>query len=271
MEDKQVKLIPREVREACFPIASFLTQEQQEACEEVSKKYSGKARDSLNVPREGSNLWKILLLNQEGVVTTATLPQLDEVVQNDFEFLENYYEDGREVILRSAEDPHIPNDYLAKSLANQLKIKQFQNPLVIKGLRIEQDNDSDYGLVLKTSDETEVIEAPDFNHKNDRRRFSRINSDYSIEFERNGTRTLYTRDSGLSRLYLGGDLGLYLDDRVLSGSYAYGRVVVISAEVARENFGQYISQLQTEKKRQIKEIQARAAKAEHYLKTGKLE
>ncbi|MEK6840907.1 MAG: hypothetical protein AABX79_03060, partial [Nanoarchaeota archaeon] len=45
-----------------------------------------------------------------------------------------------------------------------------------------------------------------------------------------GSRNLYVRDSGLSRLDLLDDLDLNSDDWDLDISYDYGRVVVVSGE-----------------------------------------
>ena len=63
-----VSLIPREFREAGFPEARFLTEEEQARYEEACKPYTGKARDSLAIPQAGSNLFKVLKLNEMGII-----------------------------------------------------------------------------------------------------------------------------------------------------------------------------------------------------------
>jgi len=224
MEPIQVKLIPREIREASFPIARFISSEEEAKYKEALKQYSGKARDNLNVE---SNIWKILLLNQIGI-RTATLPELESALENGLS-LSGHCEDAREVVLRTAEDSYPQNDYLAKSLTEQLKIKQFRSPLVVKGLEVVEDKKSDYGLAFKVNDKTEVIEALDFAHANDLRKFIRINPDYSVEFNDKGNRVLRTRPDGLSRACLDRDLDLYSWYMHLADSGSDGRVVVVAA------------------------------------------
>jgi hypothetical protein len=226
---KQVQLVPREIRESGFPTASLLSEQEQRKYENAIRKFdSEKARNSLNVPIEGSNLWKILLLNQIGI-RTATIPELECAFENDMN-LKGTYEDGREVILRSVGDSYQPNDFIARDLAEKLKIKRLSgNPLIVTGLNPIENTSSEYGLVLDSTTATQVIEAPDFSHKNNQRKFLRINPDYTIEWSDKG-RTFYSRGNGLSRLGLGRDLGLDSDWDSLSGSGSDGRVVVIDAE-----------------------------------------
>ena len=67
MENDHIKLVPREVREASWPEVYFLTEEQQGIYEQEIKKFSGKAYESLNIRKEGSNLFKVLLnIRKEG-------------------------------------------------------------------------------------------------------------------------------------------------------------------------------------------------------------
>ncbi len=228
-----VRLIPREIREAGFPIARFLSEEEQARYEEAFKKFSGKAGDSLRVGRNGSNLWKVLFLNQIGI-RTASLGELESALENGFA-LQGQYEDGVEVVLRSAGDSYKSNDYLARGLAKILGIKTFKSPLVVKGLRIKEDESSDYGLGFEKTDKTEVIEAPDLSHRNYQRRFLRINPDYSIEFDDKAGRTLWTREDGMSGLYLDRGLGLNSRFEYLADSDDYGRVVVVNSAEGVQN------------------------------------
>jgi hypothetical protein len=228
MANDSVQLIPREIREAGFSSARFLSEEEQAMYEKAScKSFSGQAYLHLNKSREGSNIFKVLFLNQTGI-RTATLPELETALENGLA-LQGHYEDAREVVLRSAGDSYAPNDYLAKTLAKSLGVKRFTAPLVVSGLDIVGDDNSHYGLNFKPTDKTQVLEVPSLAHTNHERRFSRINPDYSIEFNDNGNRTLYTRQDGLSGLCL--DWGLGLNSRLehLECSDSYGRVVVVSA------------------------------------------
>ena len=224
-----VKLIPRELREASFPEARFLNNEEQARYNEVCKRFGKKARQTLNVPLKGSNLFKVLFLNELGI-TTATISELGLALENGLD-LKRTYEDGREVVLRSAGDlDYQANDYIAKSLAKLIRKRSFKHPLIIKGLRGKEDENSVYGLSFAKTDELEVIEAPDFSHKNNCRRFIRVNPDYSIDFGDEGNKTLYTRQNGVSGLDVDGGGYLGSDGRGLAGSNDAGRVVVVSGE-----------------------------------------
>jgi len=259
---EEVSLMPREVREAGFSIARLLSGQEQETYKQVVEQYGEKARKSLEVD---SNIWKILLLNQEGV-RTVTFPELEDALENGLD-LRGHYEDAREIVLRSAGDSYTSNDYLAKDLTRQLEIRKFKSPLIVRGLRIEEDDNSDYGLRFETTNKTKVFEAPDLNHENNQRRFSRINPDYSIDFEDKGQRTLYTRDKGLSGLYLNDGLDLVSYDENLAYSFSSGRVVVVTGEASsQKNLDEYLTKLQEQRETEIAEIDNRYKQAEALLR-----
>ncbi len=260
-----VKLVPRELKEKGFPEARFLSSEEQSRYDEEIKKYGDRARNSLNVK---SNLFKVLKLNELGIIT-ATFPQLECALENGLD-LKGTYEDAPSVVLRSAGDSHAPNNYIAEYLAKKLKIKSFKTPYIINGLGMTEDNNSAYGLTFNTKD-AQIIKAPDFDHKNHERKFSRINPDYTIEFDNNATRTLYTRDKGVSRLVLYGGLDLVSWCGDLAGSGDPGRVVVVSGEATSQKIlDSYTANFKNKSEEQIAQIKERAKKAENYLRTGKL-
>lgn len=273
MENNQVKLIPREVREAIWPEAYFLTKEQQSQYEESIKKYSGKARESLSIPREGSNLFKVLLLNQEGI-RTATLSELEQAIDNGM-ILKGTYEDAPSVVLRSNGNSYQPNDYLAKYLFKEVKkrdkkLETLKHSLILNGLKLKEDNNSSYGLILEPNENFEFFEAPELDHENNHKKFSRLNERGMPIFDENGSRTLYTKQDGLCGLYSGVDLGLYSYVGPLEGSGSLGRVVVVSPKGAEKIFDEYILKLKRDSESQKLEIDARFNRATNYLKTGKL-
>ena len=187
----QVKLIPRELREADFPIARFLSDEEQSQYEDSIKQFSGKAYDSLNISKNGSNLFKVIYLNQIGI-TTATLPQLEDSLENGMQ-LKGTYEDVRSVVLRSNIDSFKLNDYLTRELTKSIKEKTFKHPLILKGLELKADENSAYGLSLIPGEKFQKIKAPDFDHKNNQKKFLRINPDYTIEWDEKEDRIFYER------------------------------------------------------------------------------
>jgi len=254
---EEVIVVPRKIREA-LPRARFLNEEEQARYEEAVKRFnSKKARDNLSVPRNGSNIFKVSLLNHIGI-PTATLQELDLIAREVPEFLEGHSEDAPAVILASSGDSYGFNDYVAKSLAGLIGRESFSNPVIVEGLVPEDDDSSFYGLRFGKGEKFRVIEAPDFSHRNNGRRFSRINPDYSIEFEDKGSRTLYTRDNGLSRLFLDGGLNLVANVG-LDDSGAYGRVVVMkTGEAGSQNLlNDYIKTLKEKEDQEIESVKAR--------------
>jgi len=265
--EHSLKLIPRELKNYNFPEASFLSKEQQIAYEEACKQFSnGKARESLKIPQKGSNLFKILLLNQIGI-RTVTLLELDFIAEQNPDFLKGFYEDSPSVVLRSNRNSYSTNDYLAKSLAKLISKKNFNQPIIINGLKIKEDNNSPYGLNFEAADNFEFFKAPDFSHKNNTRRFSRINPDYTIEFDDKASRTLYTRNSGLSGLYLNRYLDLYSGSANLANSNDNGRVVVVSAKgTSQKILDEQVAKLQKIRDEEIADINKRYKQAESVLK-----
>jgi len=264
METQTTKLISREIAKADWLEARFLSEDEQTKYEYVCKRFNlDKARNSLNVPLQGSNLFKVLLLNQEGI-RTATLPELECALENGMD-LKGTYEDAPSVILRSKGDSYAPNDSLAKDLARKLKLRSFKTPKIITGLRIIEDEDSDYGLSFDIKD-AQIIEAPDFDSKNHERKFLKINPDYSIEFNDAGKRTFYVKNDGLSRLYLGRNSSLDSDCSDLAGSSSYGRVVVVSAKGASQKFLESkLSDLQRDREQVNAEFETRYLQAKSVL------
>ena len=268
---EEVKLIPREIRKANFPIARFLSNEQQKIYEEACKQFhSTKAKKTLDVSQKGSNLFKVLFLNQIGI-RTATLPELGLIVENNPDFLKSFYEDSLSVVLRSNGDSYVNNDYLAKSLAKLIKKRTFKQPIVINGLKIKQDNDSAYGLGFEQADNFEFFISPELAHKNNQRKFSRLDKRGMPIFDEQGNRTLYTRESGFSRLNLGRILGWNAKWGDLAISNSDGRVVVVSGEATSQKFlEEYVTKIQEKTDKEISILQERVTKFKHYLKTGKL-
>jgi len=132
--------------------------------------------------------------------------------------------------------------------------------LIITNLKSAEDENSAYGLVLEPTAETKIIPASDFSHKNDSKNFRTINPDYSIEFDDNSNRTLYTRDNGLSRLFLDGYLILYSNSGNLAYSGEDGRGGLVRCGATREDFQNYIMQeVDREYKAKVSKLETRLA------------
>lgn len=187
---------------------------------------------------KGSNPFAVVLTNQiirEEGLRTATQADLERVLKiNAFGLnvldLRGFYEDTG-LVLRSEDEP---NRYLAKNLAEQVKSRKKKvgkTPIVIPLNRLELVNDlnSPHGLAFDLTDESEIIYAPVLGGKDNMKSFSETDKYGLPEKLWEGNRTLYTRDSGLSRLNLYDGSDLYSGSRGL-GSYDDGRVVVVSGE-----------------------------------------
>ncbi len=267
---EEIKLIPRKIREAVEKYslgARHLLEQEQQVYEEKCKQFkSEKARKTLNISRNGSNLFKVLFLNQIGI-RTATLPELDLIVDENDSFLRGHYEDAPSVVLRSAGDSYQPNDYLAKSLAKLIKKRKFNHPIVINGLTIVEDDDSAYGLSFKLTDKSNFFETPELSHVNNQTKFFKLDERGIPVFDKEGNRTLYTKESGLSRLLLSRDLDLYSDWNYLAYSDSNGRVVVVSGEATSQKIlNEYTNKLKQERDRQITETKDRYLKAQTVLR-----
>ena len=187
---------------------------------------------------EGSNPSAAVLVNQivQPKLYVATQADLERILKSVSLALQGTYEDSG-LVLRSEGEP---NSYLARNLYTQIKERNPKQelPVIIPlaGLELSEDKNSNYGLSFTLKEDAEIIYAPILNKPGD---FSNedINEKTGLpERTGNGNRTLYTRDSGLSRLCLSRYLGLYSRDDGLADSNVNGRVVVVdgSAEGAKK-------------------------------------
>ena len=176
------------------------------------------------------------LLKSQGV-RVATMADLERVLTTNAFDLRGTYEDTA-LVLRNREEP---NSYLANNLAEQLesrgtRVGKTLLTVQLRGLQLVKDAGSDYGLAFQLTDESQVTEAPYLVEKNSGKQFSKLDENGVPIFADNGNRVLYTRKSGLSRLYLDGDLGVYSDYEDLAYSYEDCRVALVRGEAAGANF-----------------------------------
>ena len=188
---------------------------------------------------QGSNPFAVVLmnkvLNEEGL-KTASQSDLEKALKLNALNLNGTYEDTA-LILRNENNP---NSYLAKHLMKQIKErnKNAKTPIMITLNQLELVNDtaSEYGLAFKLKEDAEIIYAPILNDEVGNFSSEDIDEKTGLPIKLGkGNRTLYTRDSGLSRLFLNRSLDLYAWDGNLAGSDSDGRVVVVSAAGA-QNF-----------------------------------
>ncbi len=163
-------------------------------------------------------------------VRISTQSDLEDAMRKGVLDLLGTYEDTG-LVLRTVGNP---NSYLAVNLMKQVNErlgKKAKMPVMIPlyGLGIVKDQDSPHGLAFKLKDDAEINYAPILSKSNN----SNFNSD-DIDIKTGlptkvgkGNRTLWTRESGLSRLFLGVNLDLGSGSGNLANSYDDGRVVFL--------------------------------------------
>ena len=207
---------------------NLLSSDEQAIYNEAVKQFRNeKARDSLRVPLNGSNLFKVLLLNQIGI-RTCILSELEQIVQSGNDILRSALVDTPSVVLRSYGDSFSEkNDYLAKTLAAFIKKRDFNEPIVVNGLKLVEDNKSPYGLNFDKGSNFNYFEAPQLNDLNSRKKFVKLNEQGMPIFNNEGMRTLYTSPFGLTRLYLISHIGFHSNFGELAASIGMGRILVV--------------------------------------------
>jgi hypothetical protein len=182
---------------------------------------------------KNSNSYAIFLMNKilsKQGLRTVSPADVQKVIDNDDNFLRGAYVDLG-VVLRNEDGA---NGYLAKQLAKQSKDRKYKfsnsNPLVFKpsDLELIADSDSPSGLGFSIKDSANLFNALELSSKNEGKKFKNTNKNGVPIFDKNGNRTNYTTDNGLSRFVLDG--GSFLDSRsdYLAGSSDFGRVVVMN-------------------------------------------
>ena len=164
-------------------------------------------------------------------VRVANQADLETAIRTDALDLSRTYEDTG-LVLRT---DGYPNLYLAGNLMKQVQErlgKKTKMPVMIPfcGMEIVKDQDSPYGLAFNLKENAEVHYAPILN-KSKGSNFTFQNIDVKTGLPigvGNGNRTLCIRNSGLSKLCLGGVLHLDSGDGGLANSDYDHRVVLIS-------------------------------------------
>ncbi|MEK6928154.1 MAG: hypothetical protein AABX11_07005 [Nanoarchaeota archaeon] len=244
-QDYGIALLPRTL-EVARVLAGERAKSRFEAYQNAVKEYNPKAQKTLNVYSldsdgriVGSNIFGRTLLDKVTPKGTrgASMQDLLRLSDQEPELLRGTYEDTNAVALRSLNDSqNSANNYLAKTLAKKLNVRSFKEPLLVTNLEIKDDERSEYGLILVPSKNTNVIVAPQLSVQNRERKFTFYDQNglpiFNDETDKTGKRQVWTRDSGISRLYLYWNLILNSGIENLASSFSVGRVVEVSDEVA---------------------------------------
>ena len=246
MSIKQYKFIER-TNENTVMIPGFLEGDfGKEVDEEVQGKYGkfntikeiGYSKKAKLV--EGSNPFYVIAVNQvlrenNLKIRTATQADLEKISKSEEMQLKGFYEDTA-LVLRNKEEP---NKYLAQNLIKQIKNRKenirFPVMIPLNTLELKEDSNSEYGLSFKLRDDSEIIYSPILNKPAGNFSSKDINKRTGLPKELGtGNRTLYTRESGFSRLFLGRGLDLCAYWGSLAVSNSNGRVVVVSGEATSQ-------------------------------------
>lgn len=181
---------------------------------------------------KGSSSYSIFpmnkILEKQGLRTVTPL-DAQRIIDKDDNFLRNIYVDLG-LVLKTEQGA---NEYFAKQLVKQAKERNYKfsnsSPLVFKSSDLELivDSYSPCGLGFKIRESATPFNASELSHENDYERFKITNENGVPIFDKNGTRTNYTKDNGLSKFDLGRDLDLYSKDVNLVFSSSSGRIVVL--------------------------------------------
>lgn len=143
-----------------------------------------------------------------------------------------HYIDSRNLVARSPKDPDwTRNDSLLRTiyeLAEQ-KLGKIDGSFMIDGFSFipNPEDSTGYGLTLVSNPDFSVVQDERLSGKHNGERFSKVDETGLPFFDGRGERTWYTRSKGLSRLFLGGDLGVGSNYGDLVDSGGVGRVVFL--------------------------------------------
>jgi len=160
----------------------------------------------------------------------ARLADLGKIYDADTSFFKGIYTDTPELVLRTDTPSWKNNTQILENLVGQARERGLEfssdNPLVLSGLELTRDDNRDnpYGILVKMGDSTVAVNDPRFDYGKDKIQFG------------NKTKTLWTKDKGVSGVFFGGSGSVVSSGGDLQDSSDNGRVVVFDAEgVASEN------------------------------------
>ena len=164
-------------------------------------------------------------------------PEVMKLIQD------KYYTDAPALVVRSETDPkNQKNNYLIRRILDQASRFNPRFPFLVTGFDAVQLEDKEgYGIDVVARDDFQVTEDERLLGKYSFNRFAAVDEQGFPLFDKNGTRTWYARDKGLSGLCLYGGLDVNSYGDGLAGSDGCGRVVLISgAATSQKNLEEAI-------------------------------
>ena len=188
---------------------------------------------------------------------------------------DNYYTDAPVLVLRSTNDSNSKNLHLVKRVSELVEQKhgKLEMPVMITGFDVAKSTGEEakqgYGISIIPRDDFTVVADERLSGSYHGKKFNDVDELGLPKFDKNGSRTWYARNQGLSGLCLYGGLNLDSYSGNLAGSYSYGRVVLVSGEAAGADFmKQYQAQLQKDLATKKGELLAKFQRASVALDLG---
>ena len=181
----------------------------------------------------GSTPFASACLNAEVQKYGARTPNLRDLSRPEIMNLVKgrFYTDSRNLIIRSPRDLDFPkNNSLLRQIYELAEQKEgtIKDGFMVEGFTFVQYNEDNigYGLKIVPTDDFRVIQDERFlGHNGDA--FSKVDELGIPLFDKNGKRTWWSRNKGLSRLFLGRYLYFDAGCSDLASSYDGGRVVLL--------------------------------------------
>lgn len=157
-----------------------------------------------------------------------------------------HYSDSAALVFRSMEDSYEKNKPLIKRLAKEVEEAngRLELPVLITGFDFTEwpEDKEGYGIDILVRDDFKAIHDKRLDGKYNGSKFIEIDELGLPRFDSNGKHIWFARNQGLSGLCVNRNLDVISSNRSLAGSLSDGRVVVVSAEGANENFQEQFAQ-----------------------------
>ena len=143
-----------------------------------------------------------------------------------------HFVDSITLVARSLSDSYKPNNALLKRIHDlaEDEVGSVKFPFMIEGFKYVPDGSQGYGVTIVPKSDFRVIQDERLDGRFSGRKFNDTDELGLPKFDRNGTRTWYARNSGLSRLFLNRHLSLDSYNDYLADSDGNGRVVLRTSE-----------------------------------------
>jgi hypothetical protein len=143
-----------------------------------------------------------------------------------------HYIDSRNLVVRSPTDSNwSQNNSLLKTIYELAEQKEgsIRHPFMIEGFKFvpNSKDKNGYGLTLVAGSDFKVVQDERFYGKYNGESFSEVDEQGIPNFDKNGKRTWWAKDNGLSGLCILRDLDLYSLNGDLASSNGSGRVVLL--------------------------------------------